>query len=362
MPNFDVNGRDIGDAVAIPEGRDFIGLNVQTGDEVGRAEAIRKIREASNKTPASSVEPQSAIQITDDQEALDDSSSPDELEVEPPIGTDAEQSVSKRSLKLDELDELIIDFEGEELTLSKDDLKKGVGLYKVNNKKAEELAREKKALEAQKAEVAQRASQEISSFGTDIANREQRNRQIDELLEYAYANKYTSLTFKDGSKTTVNDLEYERKANELAIRRIETQAEQKRKELETYSAEWRERQEAILREKEPEILMRLDDIANYLERLGFSESESQALINADAKLVLALDRARKYDNALNSKGERKKSVQTKVISKSTSQAGARTGAVNSNLSNWQEVLSKSPAGSTQYREALKHIRLEQMKR
>ena len=358
MSNFDADGRNLGEATAINIPDAVRNLpTVMPGDDTGRADAIRKIREATGKVVP--LKPQQNIATQDASPEVSDANDAPQIEVEEPEVTysDAQEAVSKRSLKVDELDELVMDFDGEEIVLSKDDLKKGAGLYKANNKKAEELAHERKALEAEKAALAAKASNEVNDLQREIATRETRNSQIDEWLEYAYRNNYVSLKFPDGSQVQVAKLENERKANELAIRRSQTTASKKQQEIEESRRSFIESQRQILKAADPQIEDRLDDIASYLKRAGFTEDDANVLVNAKAELVLLLDKARKYDNALNSTPEKKKASQTKVISRGSSRSESPTTPQgNSNVAKWQEVVRSAPQGSSQYVEALRNIR------
>ena len=358
MPNFDSHGRDIGDATAIIT--DAVGNIpvVMPGDEVGRADAIAKIRAAMGKSVPAKPEPPVATQAEPSSDTLIA-----EQDEQPVISTlDDASTVSKRSTKLEELDldEIILDFDGEELALSKEDLKKGAGLYKANNQKSEELARERKALEAEKAALAAKAGDEVRVLNDELAKRQNRTSQLDELLEYAYDNKYAALKFPDGKVSQVADLEREHKANTLAIARLQKQAQAKEKEVQESRENFIRQQREILMQKDPTITKRLDDIASYLKRGGFEDHHADTLINADARLVLLLDKARKYDDALNATPEKKKASQTKVISKPN--RSENRGAADGHYVQLQKDLSSAAPGSSQYREALKALRMAERAR
>ncbi len=332
-------------------------LKVAPGDDRGRAAAIAKIRAHTGNAPKLAVvTPEPKAQASIDPDVVVD----EPIEVAPQISEDAPAPVSKRSLKADDLDEIIVTIDGEDKVLSQEELKRGAAFLAANNKRAEELAREKKALEAEKAALAAKASQEVNDLSNEIATREKRNSQLDEWLEYAYSNNYTALNLPDGRKNvSVAQLENERKANELSIRRSQTRAQQKQAEIDAQQTSFREAQRAILLEKDPDITNRLDDIASYLQRAGFDEGDANLLVNAKAELVLLLDKARKYDNALNSTPEKKKASQTKVISKSGVRSEASTPLGNSNMAKWQETVQSARPGSSEYVNALRNIRQTQ---
>ena len=331
-------------------------LAVMPGDDKGKADAIAKIRAFTGKTKeAPQVEHVEPVVGSNEPQGVID----EPQEVAPPL-EGAQQTVSKRSLKADDLDEIIVTIDGEDKVLTSEELKRGAAFLAANNKRAEELARDRKFLEAEKTALAVKASKEVNDLTSEIATREQRNSQLDEWLEYAYRNNYTALNLPDGKKNvSVAALENERKANELAIRRSQTKAKEKQAEIEAQQASFREAQRAILLEKDPDITNRLDDIASYLERSGFDRDDAQLLINAKAELVLLLDKARRFDNALNSTPEKKKASQTKVISKSGIRSEASAPTINSNVDKWQQVVNSARPGSSEYINALRNIRQTQ---
>ncbi|MCX8491433.1 MAG: hypothetical protein ORN54_10225 [Cyclobacteriaceae bacterium] len=290
-----------------------------------------------------------------------------EQDTEPDLAADdfdedesSTETINRKKLNLDELDadEIEIEIDGEVYSLSKDDLKSGVGLYEVNNKKARELANQAKALEAERATVVAQASQELDQFHNVVEQHVERNRQIDELLEKAWKNNYDSFKWPDGTVMTVAQLEKEQKANELAIRRLERERDNKQEQVQALEADYRDRQWEVLRNEDPTILDRMDDLASYLRRQGFSDSQAERLArNSDARVIKMIDKARKFDSSLTAKPQKKMvSKKTEIINQSVRRTESRVeNPVATVKSQWHKVLSAGP-GHARYKDALQAVR------
>ena len=284
-----------------------------------------------------------------------------------PVAEDFEEETEdhsqtiRRSLRLDEIDadEIEIEIDGEVYQLSKDDLKSGIGLYENNNKKAKELANKEKALEAERATVVAKAGQELDQFHTAIESRMERNRQIEELLIKAFNNNYDSYKFPDGRVITIAQLEKEQKVNELDVKRLQRERTKKEEEVKVLEADYRNRQWDILRNEDPAIFDRMDDLSSYLKRQGFNDAQSEYLArNSDARVIKMIDKARKFDSSVAAKPQKKMvSKKTEVINQSTRRTESRIeNPVASARSQWQKVLSAGQ-GHPKFKDALAAVRL-----
>ena len=354
MDNFDKHGRNIGEAIPINVDAIAHIPNVANStpqekrDAVSQAHAILR----GNAPAAPDIPIQEGIEP--------ESESLDVVHEEPQHSKDAQQ-VSKRSLRVDDLDadELIVNIDGEEVALSKEDLKKGAGLYEANNKKSRELAQDKKALEAEKAVLAVKISQEVEQTSNEINRLSGKQDQINDVLAYAYERGYDTVKFKDGTSAQVAHLEKEHRANTIRIERLNKARASKQAEAQRAAENYVAQQRETMRNIDPTLENRLTDIESYVKSLGFNDAEARHLLNVDARFILALDKARKYDGALSSKGEKREPSQTRTINRTTGRS--ENAAYNAPISSeWQKVFAAGPK-HPQYRESLKNIRMAQMK-
>lgn len=349
-----VTPEKIGQGIPIPTPDGLLGLNVTPGDKEGLAKAVALIHEKTGTKPVTeNATPKKTA-------ASEVNTSADDDDTDAQSKQDA-STVSKRSLKLDELDELIMSFDGEELVLSKEELAKGAGLYRKNNERAEELAKEKKALEAERVAYAAKASNELSGMTDELASVDTRLSQLDEWLEFAYRNNHNALRLKDGSVVEVSKLEKEAKGLELSKRKLERRAEEKKQEILEASAKFRAEQETILAKLDAELPKRRDELAAYLEKIGFNSEEANSLVHAKAELVYLLDKARKFDMALNAKPEKKVGQQTKTISRPSTRDGVSSGGAENEVSALRQKVQSAKVGTHDYMNALKELRIAELK-
>ena len=366
------DGRNLDDAKPLDIPNSVANLKVEPGDDRGRAAAIARIKQATSKLPAQDTKQAIQTQNTSVDAPLEVSDEPTLVtdESEDVASTVAEQDiapndsptpVTKRSVALDDLDELIFTHKGQEIILSKDELAKGAGLYAANNLKAEELARERKAVAAEKATWAAKASQEATATSNDIQTLENRNNQLDEWLAIAYKANAPALKMQDGSTIEVKHLENEQKANAITIKKLNLQKEQKAKELEQYAADYRERRDAQLRERDSKLADNLDGLAHYLKKTGdFSEQQANFLAyDTEVGLLTLIDKARKYDAAINAAPQRKKVTETKVISRGSSRNERVANTTSNHIQKLRETVSKATPGSSAYVNGLRELRKAQ---
>lgn len=336
--------------------------NAAVGTQEARDDLIRQLREQ-RKLERGGVEvqeqPKQAEPADSTQLEGDDSQSVEV--VDPGHSADAQKS-SRRSIDDSTFDELTIQLDdGSTVTLSKDDLKKGAGLYNKNNEKAEQLAEEKRKLAAEKAEIVRKSAEAFETSNRLLEADMQRLDTVDGYLAYAIKNNYSTIILQDASgkrsEVQVDSLQRERQQLLLKTDVLKRDADKHRKLIEDTRNQYVAAQDEVLDKKNPDLKNRRKDVASYLsKKIGFSEAEANQLVYADARLLEMADKAMRLDNALSSKPKPKKvETNTHTISKTSRSVGHEPSQQGADL--WGEIDAARRSGNqVRLRELLRQQR------
>lgn len=305
-------------------------------DEAGRAEYLKKIRALRN-TPTETAD----TAVTDAPATQDAAEMPSDLqtmELEPQdedesldataqTATSTRQRLSADDLKNYEIP--VLDDDGNVQYLSYDEFNKTVGTYAKVNKKARELADREREVEAIKTQLVEANRTVLTNTTSEEAKIQARYRWVQDSIAHAHRYSVDQVKFEDGTQRSVSQLIAEKTALEAKYTELQQQRAVAAANIERAQEDFVRAQEEILKQRSPSTLKAKNDIAKFLERSGFSPEDANALSRSKAELLIVLDKAMRYDNALRSNSKEKRVGQnTKVLGQRSRNEGR--GVINSN--------------------------------
>lgn len=311
-------------------------------DDNARGEYLQKLRalrQTSKEAVPSNVpdkpadiQPDTTIDLPEDEPSQDAIQPQSEVTDK----TSARTRLSKDDLKEYEIP--VTNEDGEVEYLSYEDFEKTVGLYSKQNKRARELADREREVEALKTTLLSESTQVVDRVNSQEIQMTERYKWVQDSLAFAHQHGVDIVKFEDGSSKKVTQLIAEKTAIETQAAKLQNERQQAQSRIELAQKDFIKAQDAILEERAPNVKKSRNDIAKFLERQGFTTVESQALAHSKAELVILIDKAMKYENAINSQSKEKKvSTNTKVIKQSSRLAGRGTPQNSSSTTRMQEL-------------------------
>lgn len=335
-------------------------------DEAGRAEYLQKIRALRNTSKeavtSNAKEPEVAPVIQPDTEVDQPVDEPSRDAIQPE--TEVQDTSSSRTrLSKDDLKDYeipVTNEDGEIEYLSYDEFEKTVGLYSKQNKRARELADREREVEALKSTLLTESTNIVNKVNQQEVQLTERYQWVQNSLAFAHQHGVDVVKFEDGSTKKVTQLIAEKTAIETQAAKLQAERTAAQQKLERASQDFIRAQDDVLEQKAPTVKKARNDITKFLERQGFTKEESSALAHSKAELLILIDKAMKYESAINSQSKEKKvSTNTKVIKQASRLAGRGTPANSSQTTRIQELQS---LGSKAKPDELRELRRLQLQR
>jgi hypothetical protein len=334
-------------------------------DPEARTEYLKRVRALRNTPDAAAPQAQTTAPIqnldaadlpaellTDADDATVESSSPDAI---------PDVTNGRRRLSADDLQQYEIPVVGEDGTveyLSYEDFNKTVGTYAKVNKKARELADREREIDAIKTRLVEANQAVLQSTESEEAKIAKRYEWVQNSIAHAHRYSVDTVKFQDGTHKSVSQLIAEKTALENQYAQQQQRKSAAEQQIRQAQEDFIQAQEEVLKQRSPSTLKARNDIAKFLERSGFSADDANALSHSKAELMIVLDKAMRYDNALKSQSKEKRVGQnTRVLAQRSRSEGRGVSVGNPQSTRIQEL---ERLGTKANREQLKELyRLKQ---
>jgi myosin heavy subunit len=273
--------------------------------------------------------------------------------------TAAERRIRLSKEDLQEYEIPVYDEDGNVTYLSYDEFNKTVGTYSKQNKKLRELAEREREVEALKNNLVAEQTRILGAATNQEQTMAERYQWVQNSLAFAHQHGVEVVKFEDGTTKKVTQLIAEKTALETQYSKLQQEKTKAQKMIESAQTDFIKAQDAILEQKAPSVKKARADIAKFLEHQGFTSEEASALSYSKAELLMLIDKAMKYENAVNSKSKEKKvATNTKTIKHSSRLVGRGTPVGSPSSSRMSELQALGTKAKPEELRELRRLQLQ----